>query len=140
MLEIGLCKDSRCKLLHPKICRSLFFKKYCPRGDSCWFVHPSRIRNNVLNNQNAQNPYNNLNNPRQNNQNQNHYMNLTNEYANRNGNRNFLETYHPPQNNWSQIVNQNQPMNQMMQNMLEKITRMESKMLQLEMARTFNYH
>ena len=65
-------------------------------------------------------------------------MNQRNEYAN--VNRNFLEIHQPPQNNWSQIINQNQPMNQMMQNMLEKITRMESKMLQLEMARTFNYH
>ena len=146
MLELGLCKDSRCKRLHPKICRNLFFNKYCPRGDTCWFVHPSKIKNNVLNNQNTQNPYNNLNNrrnsdninnhPRHNNQNQ--YMNQRNEYAN--VNKNFLEIYHPPQNNWSQIVNQNQPMNQMMQNMLEKITRMESKMLQMEMARTFNYH
>ena len=146
MLELGLCKDSRCKLLHPKICRNLFFNKYCPRGDTCWFVHPSKIKNNVLNNQNTQNSYNNLNNrrnneninnhPRHNNQDQ--YMNQRNEYAN--VNRNFLEIHQPPQNNWSQIINQNQPMNQMMQNMLEKITRMESKMLQLEMARTFNYH
>ena len=146
MLETGLCKESRCELSHPKICRNLFFRKYCPRGDTCWFVHPSKIEN-VLNNQNYPNNTNNRgqnqninNNPRQNNQNQNQNMNFQNNYINGNGNRNFLETHHMAANNWSQVANRNQPMKQMMQSMLEKMNRMENKMLHLEVdRRIFNY-
>ena len=80
MLKTGRCHEDRCKLIHPNICRNLFFKQYCPRGDNCWFVHPSKINNNAhnnnsQNNQNIQNSHNNSNSnnndPGQNFQNQN---------------------------------------------------------------------
>ncbi|CAL4066504.1 unnamed protein product, partial [Meganyctiphanes norvegica] len=107
MLEAGLCKDSRCKLMHQKICRNLFFKKYCPRGDACWFVHPTSIKNDTQNNQHIQNTHNNLNNGENNNNNRNNrnnntgqnyqYQNMSfpKEYSNGNGNRSFFRTTLP---------------------------------------------
>ena len=159
MLEKGLCKDSRCKLFHPKICRNLFYKQYCPRGESCWFIHPSEIENNP-NMQNLTNTFNNtisganqnqninnfsnngvnqnINNMGQNYQNQN--MKNQNNFTDRSGNRSFLGTYHQPINNWSQAVSQNQTMNQMMQNIMEKMTTIENKMTHMEMERRMFNH
>ena len=133
MLETGRCHEDRCKLIHVKICRNLFFKHYCPRGDSCWFVHPSKINNN----QNNQNPHNNSN-GNNNDQGQN-FQNFQNQNmrppSNGNVNRSFLEPHYPQATSWNQATDQNQPMVQIMQNMLEKITRMETKMINLEMER-----
>ena len=65
-------------------------------------------------------------------------MNLPYEYGNGNGSRIFLGTHHMTANNWSQVTNRNQPINQMMQSMLEKMTRMENKVLHLEMERVYS--
>ncbi|CAL4059802.1 unnamed protein product, partial [Meganyctiphanes norvegica] len=42
MMEYGKCADSRCKLLHQKVCRNYYNQGYCPRYN-CWFIHPSKI-------------------------------------------------------------------------------------------------
>ena len=142
ILETGLCKESRCKLAHPKICRNLFYKGYCPRGNACWFIHPSKIRNNQININN-----NNLGNRSSvNNMNMNGYDNRNNENAfrhngeNRNATSNFLGTWPPLRNdnmNYNQNpgMNQMQPMMQMMETMMERISRVDNKLIHLEMRR-----
>ena len=62
-------------------------------------------------------------------------QNFQNQNMNGNVKRNFLETHYLTPNNWNQTGIQNQQMSQMMQNMMETMTRMESKMIQLEMER-----
>ena len=134
MLKTGLCKDSKCKKIHPKICRNLFYNKYCHRGDSCWYIHPSNIKNNIEMNQNNQNPYNNYNYNNRRNQIQNtnykHYMN-----------KNFLPQ-HPQietgmgwgniQNNGSTWREEPQGMMQMMQTMMQQMMRMDNKIQNIE--------
>ena len=170
MLESGLCKDSKCKLVHPKICRNLFFRKYCSRGDSCWFIHPSKIiinQNKQYSNQNRSNISNSIHNQNMNsntrwnnqtqhtnplnNQNMNNYSEWNNqntytpnESNKRNMNSNFLETHQPigkVNSNWSHATSQNQPMIQMLQNIMGKMSIIENKMTHMEMERgLYNYN
>ena len=138
MIKTGLCKDNRCKKIHPKICRNLFFNKYCHRGDSCWYIHPLNIKNNIESNQNNQNQYNNYNynnNRNQNNQNQN--TNYKHHYTN----KNFLPQrpqiemgmgWGNTQNNSSTWREEPQGMMQMMQTMMQQMMRLDNKIQHIE--------
>ena len=138
MLESGLCKNSRCKLLHPKICKYMFYRGYCPRGNSCWFTHPPKCENNQQNNNNniQNNVNNNMSHYRQNNNIQNK-TNSNNQIMNT-SNGNFLGPWPTLGNvNYSTNpgINQMQPMMQMMQNMMDRISRMDNKLMHIEMGR-----
>ena len=142
-LETGICEDGDCKLLHPKICRNQFYRGYCPRGDTCWFTHPTNCRNNQQNSNSYNNNNNNHNNHNFNsnsqyqNTNNNQMNNTHNVNNNRNMNANFLETW-PTLGNFNNRnpgTNQMQPMMQMMQTMMERISRMDNKLVNLEMGR-----
>ena len=144
MVENGLCKDSKCKLIHPKICRNLFFKGYCPRGESCWFIHPSKCPNN---------PQKNIMQFSTGHQNSNTNQNQTlNSYINRNNNTAYnLNDNHrnasPPflgmwptignasNNNQHYGMNHNTSMMQMMQSMIEKMNQIDNKIVHLEIGR-----
>ena len=96
MLETGLCKESRCKKLHPKICRNLFYRGICPRGNSCWFTHPTNCTNNENNNNS------NHDNRRSYTSNTENTLQRTSLYGNvvvENGNQNLNQGFHPYQNN-----------------------------------------
>ena len=139
-LETGICEDDNCKLLHPQICRNQFYRGYCPRGDTCWFTHPTKCRNNLQNNNsyNTNNNNHNFNtNSQYQNMNNNQMMNTNNGNDNRNMNAIFLETWPTPGNfnNRNPGTNQMQPMMQMMQTMMERISRMDNKLVNLEMGR-----
>ena len=131
ILETGRCRDSRCNLVHPKICRNLFFKGYCHRGESCWYIHPSKCPNNQPNNMMNQNANNNNN---------NQFSNDNNQQNNRrNTSPNFLGMWPtlPSQNNQqNNRMNQNLSMIQMMQNMMDKLTQMDNKIIHLERGQT----
>ena len=82
MVESGRCYNKQCKLMHPKICWKSLLKEHCDRGESCWFVHPTKqsnqqnkIANNNINRDNIQRhnnqKANNHNRGNQNNLNQN---------------------------------------------------------------------
>ena len=140
MLETGLCKNSRCQLLHPKICRNQFYRGYCPRGDTCWFTHPSNCRNNQQNNNNQNKETNSnlgITSQHQNiNNHTNQMINTNIGNDNRNMNTHFLGTWPALGNvNRNPGTNQMQPMMQMMQTMMERISRMDNKLIHLEMGR-----
>ena len=134
MLETGRCKDNRCKLIHPKICRNLFFNGYCPRGESsCWFTHPSKCQNNPPKNimdysyTGNQNLYSNSQNQNMNSQNVSpHFLGAWPTLTNVN-------------NHQKNGMSQNPSMIQMMQNMMEKLTQMDSKIVHLERGRQMFY-
>ena len=135
MLETGRCNNSRCKLIHPKICRNLFFKGHCPRGESCWFTHPSKCQNNQPKNI-MENSYTSNQGLYSNRQNQN--MNINSQ----NMSPNFLGAWPTPaniNNQQSYGISQNPPMILMMQNMMEKLTQMDSKISHLERGRQMLY-
>ena len=130
MMEYGLCKNSKCNLIHPKICRDLFFKGNCYRGESCRFIHPSKCSNRLDNESNMvnkggyyQKPYNQQ---EPNNQNRGNPI-LSNP---------FLEQW--PQmsqgiNNSNNIwkERESQSMMQMMQNMMQKMMIMDQKIMSI---------
>ena len=123
----------------------MFYRGYCPRGNSCRFTHPPKCGNNQQNN-NIQNNVNNndmshyqQNNNIQNNMNNNnHIMNTSNGNEYRNMNTNFLGPW-PTLGNVNHSknpgTNQMQPMMQMMQTMMDRISRMDNKLMHIEMER-----
>ena len=129
MLEEGRCYDDRCKLIHVKICRNLFFKGYCNRGDSCWFVHPTKCNNQQ----------NNMKNSWENRQDNN---NQQASFSQRGNNSNFLEQWPQIGNNYNNNqmwkVPENQTMMQMMENMMQKIMGMDSKIMRIETGWQYN--
>ena len=134
ILETGRCYDqNKCKLFHPKICRNLFYKGYCPRGESCWFTHPSKCQNNQPKYM-MENSYAN---------NQSLYNNRQIQNMNsQNRSPNFLGAWPTPanvSNQQSYGTSQNPSMMLMMQNMMEKLTQMDSKIFHMERGRQMHY-
>ena len=133
MIDTGRCKDSRCKLIHPKICRNLFYNGYCHRGESCWFTHPSKCENKQPNHM-MEHRY--TGNQSMNSNRRNQIMNSQNMSPNFLGNWPTLANIN---NNQSYGVSQNPSMTQIMQNMMDKLTQMDSKIFYLERGRQMFY-
>ena len=129
MIETGRCKDNRCKLIHPKICRNLFYKGYCHRGESCWFTHPSKCENSQ--------PKHSMDHSYTGNQSMENRRNQN--ISNQNVSPNFLGNWPTINNNQNYRISQNPSMTQMMQNMMDKLTQMDSKISYLERGRQMFY-
>ena len=142
MIEEGRCKNNRCKLIHPKICRNSFYKGYCNRGDSCWFVHPKKCNNQQINVTNLGNSWG--NNQDRHNQQTSFNQNWGNQnQLQNNTNKNFLEQWPQIGNNYNTNNqmwrgSENQAMMQMMENMMQKVMGMESKIMRIETGWQFN--
>ena len=122
----------------------MFHRGYCQRGNACWFTHPTKCGNNQHNQQN--NIQNNItshyqqnnNNTQNNRNNNNQIMNNSNGNDYTIMNTNFLghlPTLGNVNHNKNPGTIQMQPMMQMMQNMMDRITRMDNKLMHIEMGR-----
>ena len=118
----------------------MFYNGYCPRGNACYFIHPPKCGNNQQNNVNNNNTshYQQNSNTQNNWNNNNQIMNNSNGNDYTNMNTNFLGHW-PTLGNVNHNKNpgtiQMQPMMQMMQNMMDRITRMDNKLMHIEMGR-----
>ena len=132
MIETGLCKNSRCTLIHPKICRKLFYTGYCDRGNLCWFVHPTKCNNKPQTNITHTNSHGGSN-QRMATQhpNSNHNMNsFLHQWPQRGIGMGLRSTQNNNNNAWRE--RESQGMMQMMQNMMQKIVRMDNKIESIE--------